>query len=1043
MRVVALAGVCLWAGSVQAAILDVGTTGATYTSVQSAVTAAASGDTIRVAPGIYSENLNYRGKRLIIESTGGRAVTTLRPATTNEPLVRLSSAETGAVLDGFRLTGGAQSALSVAGAELTMRNCEFNGVSGVYGVYLTAGARVLMERVDMLNGQPGYAVAMQGGTLRWTQGNVRGVRPGNQLVSVQSGTLTVVGARFEDNRIAGGLGGVLNMSGGSAVLDGVTLERNSATYGGGIYVSGSAQLTLVASRLAFNSASQGGALHAGTTSRVFIRDTWFIENSADIGGAIHATGTTLVSLNNALLGNTGNTQGSAVNVGSDSDVLVLDTVVAQNAGPTAVSVSEGARVQAWYNVVPDAPPGAPFDAEHANLRVAPAYVAYSPDGEADNDTLVPAAGSPLRNAGLPGARDADGTRADVGPGGLNDAWREPSGRHVSAELGDDLSGVVAVSQSGDTIWVYPGIYRTTVNPAGRRLAIRGIYGAASVVVAGTGTAVQVNSGESDFSLSGLTLWASPTQDGYGLFLQNTTVSLADIHLRQMRGPSVTAVFQGNANVTARDVVVEDNDTGTGWLVSGSSSLELDGARFARNDTGNGPGVLRLDTAGAVTVRAATFEGNRAGTGGALHADGTGPLRVADAQFSGNVATNGGAVHVEPMRTVVMEWVLLSGNAANVNGGALHVRGTALTSNVVLMGNRAGNNGGAAWVDTAGSLRVAQGVVAENDAPRGAAIHSEGYSELRNTAVIHHQMSQSGAALQLGMQGSAAAGYCNFHDNFRDRTPGNLEATNINVAPGFVSYTVNTLLEDDLHLTAQSAMKNQGDPSVLDADATRSDIGLYGGPSNPDEDRDMDGWSVRRMDCDDRDPTRNPGMVELCNGRDDNCDGQDDPRNDMGVLLCTLDAGPPPPVDAGNPTSADAGAPADAGSASTLSSGPQPSSGAISSSQGDASSAAASSSSAAASTASNASSVGPSSNASFVQVVSSGADSRSSSSSRGSSAGASAVSSGTSSANPPDDGGDPGNGCAHSALGTGGVPSSSLALMVLALRGRRRRTGARG
>ena len=38
------------------------------------------------------------------------------------------------------------------------------------------------------------------------------------------------------------------------------------------------------------------------------------------------------------------------------------------------------------------------------------------------------------------------------------------------------------------------------------------------------------------------------------------------------------------------------------------------------------------------------------------------------------------------------------------------------------------------------------------------------------------------------------------------------------------------------------------------------------------DLDEDGYSVARGDCDDEDPTRNPGVEEDCNGFDDNCDG---------------------------------------------------------------------------------------------------------------------------------------------------------------------------
>ena len=41
------------------------------------------------------------------------------------------------------------------------------------------------------------------------------------------------------------------------------------------------------------------------------------------------------------------------------------------------------------------------------------------------------------------------------------------------------------------------------------------------------------------------------------------------------------------------------------------------------------------------------------------------------------------------------------------------------------------------------------------------------------------------------------------------------------------------------------------------------------------DEDGDGWAVEEGDCDDTDPAIYPGAEEVCNGIDDNCDGQVD------------------------------------------------------------------------------------------------------------------------------------------------------------------------
>ncbi|MBL9181728.1 MAG: hypothetical protein JNN17_06280, partial [Verrucomicrobiaceae bacterium] len=68
-------GACL-TGSSHAAVLTVGATGADHTSIQAAVAAATTGDTIQVLPGTYTENVTIN-KDLTLQSTGGRAVTTI------------------------------------------------------------------------------------------------------------------------------------------------------------------------------------------------------------------------------------------------------------------------------------------------------------------------------------------------------------------------------------------------------------------------------------------------------------------------------------------------------------------------------------------------------------------------------------------------------------------------------------------------------------------------------------------------------------------------------------------------------------------------------------------------------------------------------------------------------------------------------------------------------------------------------------------------------------------------------------------------------
>ena len=53
--------------------------------------------------------------------------------------------------------------------------------------------------------------------------------------------------------------------------------------------------------------------------------------------------------------------------------------------------------------------------------------------------------------------------------------------------------------------------------------------------------------------------------------------------------------------------------------------------------------------------------------------------------------------------------------------------------------------------------------------------------------------------------------------------------NLTVDPQFSKWTDDGKTNDDLALKSTSTLIDKGDPSISDADASRSDMGAYGGP----------------------------------------------------------------------------------------------------------------------------------------------------------------------------------------------------------------------
>src|SRR5262245_12911338 len=76
-------------------------------TIQAGINAAVNGDVVEGAPGTYNEAINFNGKAITLQSSGGADVTTIDATGLNTSVVRFISGEgLGSVLRGFKITGG-------------------------------------------------------------------------------------------------------------------------------------------------------------------------------------------------------------------------------------------------------------------------------------------------------------------------------------------------------------------------------------------------------------------------------------------------------------------------------------------------------------------------------------------------------------------------------------------------------------------------------------------------------------------------------------------------------------------------------------------------------------------------------------------------------------------------------------------------------------------------------------------------------------------------------------------------------------------------
>ncbi|MEO1682734.1 MAG: CHAT domain-containing protein [Cyanobacteria bacterium J06631_12] len=163
---------------------------------------------------------------------------------------------------------------------------------------------IVLRAGSSLSGQP---TTVNVGPNGWLQNAVDAVATGGSVnlaaanyqraETVINRDVTLLGQGAGSTLLSGGsLHRVLRIDGGTANIDGVTIQDGAAERGGGVLVQNTGSLFLTNSQVIDNAAQSpgamtGGGLHLAGTGLSFIRDTRFEGNVANEGGAISQNNT--------------------------------------------------------------------------------------------------------------------------------------------------------------------------------------------------------------------------------------------------------------------------------------------------------------------------------------------------------------------------------------------------------------------------------------------------------------------------------------------------------------------------------------------------------------------------------------------------------------------------------------------------------------------------------------------------------------------------------------------------------------------------------
>jgi parallel beta-helix repeat protein len=257
-----------------------------YATIQEAIDAAVDGDVIVVAEGVYRENIDFKGKNIVLRSTDPDD-----PAVVSETIIDGRGSGTvvsfrsgegeGAVLSGFSITRGSGILIS-GGSTPLIEKCVIEDNTAEFG----AGIAIFDSSPSIV----GNTIVGNSGFL------------GGGLFIEESSPL-IEGNTIVGNRAEMGSGMVIISNSAPTVIDNIIADNTAVRLGGGLVIAVNSKPVIKGNTIAGNFAERNGGGMLIEESEPVIEDNRISKNAAANGGGIfivNSLSTSLLIANNTI-----------------------------------------------------------------------------------------------------------------------------------------------------------------------------------------------------------------------------------------------------------------------------------------------------------------------------------------------------------------------------------------------------------------------------------------------------------------------------------------------------------------------------------------------------------------------------------------------------------------------------------------------------------------------------------------------------------------------------------------------------------------------